>query len=144
VGFPIFVFLSALSLGAREGCSLEAVPSSDIELNNAISAHDTTTASSIYAHAFVLTTSLGSRKNADDMLRDIGNSDVVLTTNETHDVSVVGDAVADAHTAVLTAKLHQAGTIGGKAFDAELFVTDTWTCDGERWRLLAGHASSAK
>jgi len=74
------------------------------------------------------------------MLHDVGNADVVLTANETHDVDVIGDA----HTAVLTAKLHQAGSVGGKAFDAELFVTDTWSCDGGRWRLLAGHASPVK
>lgn len=144
MGSLIFIFLGALSLGARGECPLDAVQSLDIELNNAISAHDTTTARSIYAHAFVLTTSRGSRKDVDDMLGDIGNSDVALTSNETRDVRVVGDAVGYAHTAVLTAKLHQAGTVGGKPFDAELFVTDTWTCDGGRWRLLAGHASPAK
>lgn len=109
----------------------------DQRLNQLILAHDVDAARALYDDAFVLTTSGGGMKSKADMLADIGNPAVVLTVCETTDVEVR----IRGNTAILTGTLRQAGTVGGRAIDVRLRVTDTWVRVDGVWRLLAGHAS---
>lgn len=109
----------------------------DQHLNALISHHEAERARDFYDDQFVLTTSSGKTKGKADLLNEIGSSDVELDVNETSDVVV---RVRN-ETAVLTATLHQRGTYKGKAFDAQLRVTDTWVFVDGAWRILAGHAS---
>jgi len=116
-----------------------AVAEQDRQLNAAIAAHDAAKAAALYADQFQLTAGTGKRKTKTDMLADIARTDLALEVNETTEV----DVRCLGTTAVLTAVLRQKGTLGGKAFDMRLLVTDTWVQQGKSWQLLAGHASPA-
>lgn len=115
----------------------DAVVLQDRLLNALIADHDVDQARDFYDDQFVLTTSSGKAKSKTDLLSEIGSSDLDLEINETSDVVV---RVRN-ETAVLTATLHQRGSYKGKAFDANVRVTDTWILLDGKWRILAGHAS---
>lgn len=131
--------LCLVSLAAQGGADPQsAVAALDRELNALITAGAPAAAASYYADDFVLTTSSGARRSKAELVRQIGARDLTLEVNETRDVQV---RVLD-DTAVLTAILHQKGTLDGAAFDAQMWVTDTWVRGGEHgWRLLAGQAT---
>jgi len=133
------IVIAALSMAARGGERDEAtVAALDAQLNDLIKSHAAASAASYYADAFALTTGSGARKSRIDMVGQIGAPGLVLAVNETRDVQV--RVLRD--TAVLTATLHQQGTLDGSAFDVELWVTDTWVRGGEHgWTLLAGQAT---
>jgi hypothetical protein len=134
----IMTLLMLAATAAAEPTAATEVRRRDRELNALIAAHAVRRAEPFYADAFVLTTSSGRSKRKPELLAEIGSDALTLEINETRDVAV---RVLD-HTAVLTGMLHQRGSYGGKAFDVELRVTDTWVFAGGEWRLLAGHASA--
>lgn len=140
--------LNAALAGAAAPAAAAAAPASTAErvaeldrrLNRAILARDAAVAGALYDDDFVLTVAGGGFKRKADMLADITNPALVLVACETREerVRVRGGA------AVLTGLLRQAGTLGGRAFDHTLQVTDTWGEVDGRWLLLAGHASLAR
>ncbi len=97
-------------------------------------------AAAFYDDDFILTVSGGGTKRKADMLRDIGNPEVVLQVCDTTEVAVRVRGT----TAVLTGVLLQKGTVGSRPLDVKLHVTDTWVQVDSRWLLLAGHASFVK
>lgn len=126
---------SPLLLAAENAETL--VARADSELNKLIQSKNVHAAAPFYAKDFVLQAGGGARKDKTQMLFEIGSPDLHLNRNETLEVHV---RILGA-TAVLTGLLHQAGSWQGKNFDSRLRVTDTWVLQGERWVLLAGHAS---
>lgn len=125
---------------AAANCQLAEVAARDNALNQAILTKQTDLAATFYADQFVLTTSTGKRKDKAALLTEIGADSLSLTINQTADVQVFGDQ----QTAVLLGRLHQRGEYQQQAFDAQVWVTDTWVCaDNGRWLLLAGHASKS-
>jgi hypothetical protein len=134
----ITTLLILAATAAAEPTAAGEVERRDRELNALIATHAVRRAERFYADAFLLTTASGKSKRKPDLLAEIGSDALVLDVNETHDVVV---RVLD-RTAVLTGVLHQRGSYGGKAFDVELRVTDTWVFASGEWQLLAGHASA--
>ncbi len=110
---------------------------SDRRLNELILQHDAANASAFYAEEFVLRVSTGGLKNKAEMVQEIADPDIVWEINETETPEVI---VLE-NTAILTGVLHQKFTWKGKAYDAKLYITDTWVNTGKGWTLLAGHAS---
>lgn len=113
------------------------VIAADKNLNALITRHQVAAAASVYADDFVLTTSSGKKKSKQDILNEIGLTDLTFEINETRDVQV---RVLN-ETAILTGILHQKGTYQRKPFDNTLQVTDTWVLVDGNWKLFAGHAT---
>jgi hypothetical protein len=118
----------------------QEVTQADMQLNQFIVDHYVAAAALVYSDDFVLTTSSEAVKKKQDMLNDIGLTDLQFEINTTADVQVrvLGN------TAVLTGTLHQKGLYKQKPFDNKLLVTDTWVLVDGRWKLLAGHATIIK
>lgn len=130
----------SLSLAARAVQAEPADPAvaeADAQLNRLIMAGDAQAIEPFYATEFVLTASDGSRKDRARMLSEVASPALHFSRNQTEQVQVrvLGN------TAVLTGVLHQTGSWQGKPFDYRFLVTDTWVRQGDRWVLLAGHAS---
>ena len=113
------------------------VKQADTQLNDLIRNNNAIEAAYFYAAEFILTTSSGKSKLKNEILAEIGSSDLKLEINTTDQVVV---RVLE-NTAVLTGILHQKGFYKEKEFDARLRVTDTWVKTETGWKLLAGHAS---
>ena len=138
----IFLVTAALMAGnavaqTPRNADEEAIARRDRELNELIIKHDAAAASRYYDEAFVLTTSSGKLKSKGDLVAEISTPGLVITANDNAEVvvRVRGD------TAVLTGVLHQRGSYGGKDFDYQVHVTDTWVRSDGEWKILAGHAS---
>jgi len=131
----VMLLSSSILMAAQDAATL--VARADADLNSLIQAKNVNEAAPFYAQDFVLQAGGGARKDKTRMLFEIGAPELHLSRNETVDVEVriLGD------TAVLTGLLHQAGSWQGKNFDSRMRVTDTWVRQGDRWILLAGHAS---
>jgi ketosteroid isomerase-like protein len=134
---PLFILITSTTLTFGQAPDEREVKRADAMLNQLILKNQAREAATFYAHEFVLTTSSGSFKNKEDMIREIASPELVLETNATENV----DVKVQGTTAVLTGVLHQKGSYKGKAFDAWLLVTDTWIRTVKGWQLLAGHAS---
>ena len=137
VGF--FTSLNLLIFSSGEPNYAQVIES-DRQLNKLILEHKVGTAAQLYMDDFVLTTSTGTVKRKQDMLKEIGLPELQFEINETTQVLVrlVGN------TAVLTGKLRQKGTYKERSFDYEMLVTDTWVLVNDGWKLLAGHATLMK
>jgi ketosteroid isomerase-like protein len=139
------VLLLSLALGSANTPATPTdiattIVQTDKELNTLIVAHQKERARDFFMDDYLLTTSGGKTKTKADFLSEIGSPDLLnLEIFETSNpsVRVHGDV------AVLTGLLHQRGTYKGEAIDAMLTVTDIWIHDGDRWRLLGGHAGKA-
>jgi ketosteroid isomerase-like protein len=133
----LFFLVASTTFAFAQASEEDEVKRADAMLNQFILKNQAREAATFYAHEFVLTTSSGSFKNKEDMIRDIASPELVLEKNATEDV----DVKVQGATAVLIGVLHQKGSYKGKAFDAWLLVTDTWIRTVKGWQLLAGHAS---
>jgi hypothetical protein len=135
----LLLYILAFSFSGSETDN-DVVQKLDQQLNALIVAHKSREAAALYTDDFLLTTSSGKVKTKQDMLSEIGMTDLVFEINETENVKV---RVLE-NTAVLTGTLHQKGTFKENAFDAKLFVTDTWVRTSGGWKLMAGHATIIK
>ena len=116
------------------------VIAADAQLNQYIVEHKVSSATMVYDENFVLTTSSGAVKSKQNMLNEIGLTDLQFEINETTDIKV---RILES-AAVLTGTLHQKGMYKQKSFDSKLLVTDTWVLVNGSWKLLAGHATLIK
>jgi ketosteroid isomerase-like protein len=132
----IFLLLTVCAYAQHEQ-EVKEVIETDIVLNGLILKNDAQKAEAFYSNQFVLTTSSGTVKRKQDLVREIGSSDLQLEINSTADVSVS----VEQNAALLTGVLHQKGNYKGKSFDVFHKVTDMWVRTSEGWKILAGHAS---
>jgi hypothetical protein len=134
-----FAILKILTFGMGDHDYAQVILS-DKQLNSYIMEHKVAAAADLYSDDFVLTTSSGTVKKKQDMLKEIGLLELQFEINETTNVQVrlIGN------TAVLTGTLHQKGTYNKKSFDNQILVTDTWVFVNGGWKLLAGHATLIK
>ena len=109
----------------------------DTEYQAAVKRNDAATMERILADDFVLVTASGKVHDKADLLREARSGDTVYEHQEDSErtVRVWGDA------AVVTAKLWEKGTSGGKPFDYTLWFSDTYVRTQSSWRYVFGQAS---
>jgi hypothetical protein len=134
----LLIVLTTNVIFAQSTIDAAQVEKADAALNELILKNKAREAAVFYSHEFMLTTSSGTFKNKEDLLKEISSTDLALEINATENVAVK----VHGNTAVLTGVLHQKGIYKGKTFDAWLLVTDTWIRTVNAWQVLAGHASS--
>jgi hypothetical protein len=116
------------------------VMEADRKLNQLILQNKANEAEVFYLEDFILITAAGRMVTKKEILAEVASPELKFEINETYDVKVR----VHENTAVLTAILHQKGSYLGKAFDAKLWVTDTWIKTGKGWKLLSGQAGAVK
>jgi hypothetical protein len=114
------------------------VLSAEVALNNAVLAHDTTTAGNYLTADYTLTTGSGKVLDKATLLAIVGDRKNTLRTNRSHDERV---RMYGAATAIITGVVEEAGTNDGNPFDIQLPFTDTWVFQNGKWMQAAGHAS---
>jgi uncharacterized protein (TIGR02246 family) len=136
-------FLSALLFtGILFGSSADdqkIVAALDTQYQTAVKANDAETMAKILADDFVLINGRGETSSKTDLLESARTKEYVYEHQEELEqtVRVWGD------TAVVTAKLWEKGTEGGKAFDHTLWFSDTYVRTPSGWRYVLGQASLA-
>lgn len=115
----------------------KAVAALDTEYQAAVKANDEGTMDRILARDFILVTGRGSVYNKTQLLADAREKKTVYEHQEDTEqtVRVWGN------TAVITAKLWEKGTTGGRPFDYTLWFSDTYVRTQQRWRYVFGQAS---
>ncbi len=115
-----------------------AVAALDTEYQAAVKANDVATMDRILADDFVLVTGLGKTYTKADLLNEARSKRTVYEHQEdsAQKVRVWGD------TAVVTALLWAKGTEDGKAFDYQLWFSDTYVRTPTGWRYVFGQAST--
>lgn len=86
---------------------------------------------------YTLVTSKGKIITKQEFLRDLTRPDAQFEINESSDWSV--RVFKD--TAIVIAVLHQKGKDGERQFDHRVRYTDTWIRNGNKWLVMAAHAS---
>jgi ketosteroid isomerase-like protein len=109
----------------------------DKEYQAAVKKNDAATMGRILADDFVLVTGSGKIVQKPDLLAEAHSARVQYEVQDDTDqtVRLWGD------TAVITAKLHEKGTDGGKAFDYVLWFSDTYVRTPAGWRYVFGQSS---
>jgi len=116
----------------------KTVAALDTEYQAAVKTNDVATMSRILADDFVLVTGLGKTYTKADLLNEARSKRMVYEhqKDSAQKVRVWGD------TAVVTALLWAKGTEDGKAFDYELWFSDTYVRTPTGWRYVFGQAST--
>lgn len=86
---------------------------------------------------FTLVSSTGAVQDRASFLAEVARREPRYSEFRNHDQTV--RFYGDAGVIVGITSVH--GTVAGKAFAADFRYTDTWTRKGDRWRLVASHAS---
>ena len=147
-GAASVVVLSALFLSMAGGASNQAasaaadkkaVAALDTQYQAAVEKNDAATTDRILADDFVLVVGSGKVYTKADLLNEArGGKTVYEHQSDTEQVvRVWGD------TAVVTAKLWEKGTSGGKSFDKTLWFSDTYVRTPSGWKYVFGQASLA-
>jgi hypothetical protein len=91
----------------------------------------------ILADDFVLVTGSGKIYSKADLLKESGSGEYVYEHQEDTDrnVRLWGD------TAVVTAKLWEKGTNGGRTFDYTVWFSDVYLRTSQGWRYIFGQSS---
>jgi len=113
-----------------------AVAALDKQYQAAVKSNDAATMARILADDFVLVTGSGKTYTKTDMLNGARGGDVYEKNDE--DVQVVrvwGD------TAVVTAKLWEKYTSGGKQYDHKFWFSDTYARTPAGWKYVFGQSS---
>ena len=116
----------------------KTVAALDTEYQAAVKTNDVATMSRILADDFVLVTGLGKTYTKADLLNEARSKRMVYEHQEdsAQKVRIWGD------TALVTALLWAKGTEDGKAFDYELWFSDTYVRTPTGWRYVFGQAST--
>lgn len=133
-------FLGAIALNQASASAAddeETVAALDTQYQAAVKKNDADTMNRILADDFVLVTGSGKTYTKADLLQEARGGSVVYEHQEDTDqkVRVWGD------TAVVTAKLWEKGTDGGKPFEHTLWFSDTYVRTPKGWRYVFGQAS---
>jgi len=108
----------------------------DATLQRAVLKQDTTTLGELLSDDWILTTSSGKVVSKAAFLAAVADPKQRLDVNASSEVEVRqhGD------TAIVTAVLHERGSVDGKPHDAWVRYTDTWVREGGVWHYVAAHA----
>lgn len=109
----------------------------DEQYQSAVKRNDVTTMDRILADDFVLVTGSGKIYSKADLLKESGSGEYVYEHQEDTDrnVRLWGD------TAVVTAKLWEKGTNGGRTFDYTVWFSDVYLRTSQGWRYIFGQSS---
>jgi ketosteroid isomerase-like protein len=142
VTLSAIVFILSLALGFAQGQrsvieDAKAVAALDTEYQAAVKANDAAIMDRILADDFVLVTGTGKTYSKADLLQSARKKEVQWEHQEDREqtVRVWGD------TAVVTAKLWEKGSQGGREFDYTLWFSDTYVRTPKGWRYVFGQAS---
>jgi ketosteroid isomerase-like protein len=115
----------------------KAVAALDTQYQAAVKVNDAATMDRILADDFILVTGRGKIYTKSDLLKDArGGLDQYEHQEDTDQtVRVWGD------TAVITAKLWEKGTEGGKPFEYTVWFSDTYVRTANGWRYVFGQSS---
>ena len=130
------LLIVSITHGQSSSDALE-VKEADAKLSALIRNNDAAEAAKFYVHDFSLTTSHGSFKDRDDIIREIASPQLQFEIHHTEDV----DVIVDGHKAVLRGVRYQKGVLNGKSFETRLKVTETWVRTVHGWKILSGHTS---
>lgn len=125
------------SASASTADDAKIVAALDTEYQAAVKKNDVATMDRILADDFILVTGSGKTYKKADLLEEARTGQTSYERQEDTDqrVRIWGD------TAVVTAKLWEKGTRGGKTFDYWLWFSDTYVRTPEGWRYVFGQAS---
>lgn len=117
----------------------KTVAALDKQYQAAVEKNDAATMDKILADDFVLVVGSGKVYTKADLLKSARDKEAIYEhqSDSEQTVRVWGD------TAVVTAKLWEKGTQGGKAFDKTLWFSDTYVRTPTGWRYVFGQASLA-
>lgn len=126
-----------LSMSAFQAADARrAVAALDTEYQEAVKKNDAATMSRILADDFVLVTGSGKTYSKADMLQDAERGDVYERNDEeSQTVRVWGN------TAVVTAKLWEKYTSGGKSYEHKFWFSDTYVRTAAGWKYVFGQSS---
>jgi ketosteroid isomerase-like protein len=115
----------------------KAVAALDSEYQAAVKKNDAATMDRILADDFVLVTGSGKPYSKADLLNEARSGSVQYEHQEDTEqkVRLWGD------TAVVTARLWEKGTEGGKPFDRTVWFSDTYVRTADGWRYVFGQSS---
>ena len=138
-GLALGSFAVILAHGAKASSAddQKAVAQLDTQYQAAVLKNDAATMNRILADDFVLVTGSGKTYNKTDLLNEVRRGQVRYEHQEdsAQTVRVWGD------TAVVTAKLWEKGTDGGKPFEYTLWFSDTYVRTPTGWRYVFGQSS---
>jgi ketosteroid isomerase-like protein len=137
-GFGLMLALIAVSGAATPtGDDQREVAALDTQYQDAVKKNDAVTMGRILADDFILVTASGKTYDKADLLKDARGGRTVYEHQEdtAQTVRVWGD------TAVVTAKLWEKGTAGGKPFDHTLWFSDTYVRTPSGWRYAFGQSA---
>ena len=134
----ILMTISPLSGAGSPADDERNVAALDTEYQAAVKGNDVKTMDRILADDFVLVTGLGKTYSKVDLLEEARSKRMVYEHQEdsSQTVRVWGD------TAVVTALLWAKGTEDGKAFDYQLWFSDTYVRTATGWRYVFAQAST--
>jgi len=109
----------------------------DTEYQAAVKANNVATMNRILADDFVLVTGSGKTYSKDDLLNESRGGTFIYEHQE--DIERTVRIWRD--TAIVTAKLCEKGTNGGKAFDYTVWFSDVYIRTPKGWRYVFGQSS---
>ncbi len=115
----------------------EVIAALDAEFQAAVKKNDADTMARLLADDFILVTGSGKHFTKPDLVDEARSGRIVYTHQEDTDrtVHVWGDS------AVVTAKLWEQGTDGGRPFDYTVWFSDTYVRTTGGWRYVFGQSS---
>ncbi len=137
LGLATFAIVAVNRTSASASGDQEAVAALDTQYQAAVEKNDAMTMRLILADDFILVTGSGKIYTKTDLLKEARSGQVVYEhqSDTEQTVRVWGN------TAVVTAKLWEKGTEGGKAFDHTLWFSDTYVRTPSGWQYVFGQAS---
>ncbi|MGB5132909.1 MAG: nuclear transport factor 2 family protein [Steroidobacteraceae bacterium] len=131
------IFLCVGALALPDDDAANTVAALDIAYQAAVESNDAEAMAQILADDFVLVTGKGKTYTKADLLASAtdGKTKYEHQVASSRSVRVWGD------TAVVTALLWLKGTSEGKAFDYQLWYSDTYVRTSSGWRYVFGQAS---
>jgi ketosteroid isomerase-like protein len=135
-----FSILASVAFGHAKPPSADdtkTVAALDAQYQAAVKINDVATMDRILADDFVLVTGSGKSYTKSDLINDARSGQEVYEHNEELEqkVRVWGT------TAIVTAKLWENGTDGGKPFDHKIWFSDTYVRTPKGWRYVFGQSS---
>jgi ketosteroid isomerase-like protein len=133
----LFLVIAVSGMKASVEDDRKAVAVLDTQYQAAVQKNDAVTMDRILADDFVLVTGSGKSFTKADLLQEArsGRRHYERQDDTEQTVRVWGD------TAVVTAKLWLKGTENGKAFEYQLWFSDTYVRTSAGWRYVFGQAS---
>lgn len=137
LGLAMFAVFAGNRLNGAADDDRKAVAALDKRYQAAVEKNDAMTMRLILADDFILVTGSGKVFTKADLLKAARSGETVYEhqSDTEQTVRVWGD------TAVVTAKLWEIGTEGGKAFDHTLWFSDTYVRTPDGWHYVFGQAS---